>query len=77
MFGILICSDVDAFQLKSGGSVISVNVLTALGSGSGGTVTNVTVLGANTIGFCGTFDTISFNSGAGSTHSGLLAILGI
>lgn len=66
-----------AFTLLSGGSAINCGVITALASG-GGTVNVQTTLGQYMLGDTASgFDTVSFNSGQVTSHTGIAVFRGI
>ena len=68
-------SDAPTMQFNSGGPSITVNNLTTLGNP--GTTTPITAIGGNTLITGGPFDTIQFNSGQASSHTGLMILEGI
>lgn len=69
--------DVPGMSLLRSGSAQNIAVITGLASG-GGSTSVVTTVGGYSFGECGGgIDTIQFNSGGASSHSGLLILKGI
>jgi len=71
------CTDVDTFSFRNAGGTNNADVLTAIASG-GGTLTSVGNVSANSSGaYVHAIDTIRHNSGAGSSHTGYILLIGI
>jgi hypothetical protein len=69
--------DTNTFAFKSASTARNSNIITALASG-GGTISSQTDIASHSIGECNfSVDTVSFNSGAASAHTGVLVMLGI
>src|SRR5579885_553302 len=65
-------ADTNTFSLLTSGTAQNIAILTALGAG-GGTTVSQTTMGSYSLGWCNhAIDTISFQSGAASAHTGLI-----
>jgi len=75
--GLFICGDIDTCTFMNGGTGQNVDVVTALAA-SGGSAVNQGSLSSNSFGgITHPFDTIRFNSGAGSNHNSTLIVIGV
>ncbi len=75
--GFFIAGDTNTFRFRNAGADQNVDVITALAAGGGTAVNQGNVSAHSFGGITHPFDTIRFDSGAGSNHNSTIIVIGV